>query len=328
MIVRQPGDPVGLFLLPPIASGHAMTPLAWYRGNTHTHTAVSDGNVPPEQVAEWYRSHGYDWLVITDHNAFGPAGGPRVEADGRYLVVPGSEISMSSEDRPVHVCAVNVRAAPEATSMPTIIQSLQAGVDRTRSLGGVPIICHPNWQWAFTEYHMARVQGWALFEIFNASTDCNNWSGGGELGMEERWDRMLSAGLRVFAVAADDAHAYTGELRGHVSPPGMGWVTVRARELTPAAISCALEAGQFYASTEIELEDYEVTPDIIRVAIRQHDGYRYTTRFIGLDGITLAERHGTEAIYRRRGDEPYVRARVWSSNGGHGWCQPVFSERG
>jgi hypothetical protein len=38
----------------------------------------------------------------------------------------------------------------------------------------------------------------------------------------------------------------------------------------------------------------------------------------------LALVHGTEPVYRARGDEGYVRAKVFSSNGGVAWTQPVF----
>ncbi len=40
----------------------------WYRGNMHTHTLWSDGDDYPEMVAAWYRDHGYQFLVYTDHN--------------------------------------------------------------------------------------------------------------------------------------------------------------------------------------------------------------------------------------------------------------------
>ncbi len=40
----------------------------WYRGNIHTHTTESDGDAEPEVVAAWYRDHGYDFLVLSDHN--------------------------------------------------------------------------------------------------------------------------------------------------------------------------------------------------------------------------------------------------------------------
>ncbi len=40
----------------------------WFKGNIHTHTFWSDGDDFPEMVAEWYRTHGYHFLALTDHN--------------------------------------------------------------------------------------------------------------------------------------------------------------------------------------------------------------------------------------------------------------------
>lgn len=40
----------------------------WWKGNLHTHTFWSDGDDFPEMVAEWYRTHGYHFLALTDHN--------------------------------------------------------------------------------------------------------------------------------------------------------------------------------------------------------------------------------------------------------------------
>ena len=40
----------------------------WLRGNTHTHTLWSDGDAPPETAIAWYVDHGYDFLVLSDHN--------------------------------------------------------------------------------------------------------------------------------------------------------------------------------------------------------------------------------------------------------------------
>ncbi|MEI9948375.1 MAG: hypothetical protein WDO74_05185 [Pseudomonadota bacterium] len=38
------------------------------KGNVHTHTTLSDGGSSPEQTIAWYRSHGYQFLALTDHN--------------------------------------------------------------------------------------------------------------------------------------------------------------------------------------------------------------------------------------------------------------------
>lgn len=40
----------------------------WWRGNLHTHTFWSDGDDFPEMVMQWYRSHGYHFLALSDHN--------------------------------------------------------------------------------------------------------------------------------------------------------------------------------------------------------------------------------------------------------------------
>jgi hypothetical protein len=40
----------------------------WYKGNRHTHTYWSDGDDFPEMVADWYKSRGYDFLALSDHN--------------------------------------------------------------------------------------------------------------------------------------------------------------------------------------------------------------------------------------------------------------------
>lgn len=42
--------------------------LRWFKGNTHTHSLWSDGNDFPEMISSWYRSQGYDFLAMSDHN--------------------------------------------------------------------------------------------------------------------------------------------------------------------------------------------------------------------------------------------------------------------
>ena len=43
-------------------------PKRWWKGNLHTHSLWSDGNDFPEMIADWYRSAGYHFLAISDHN--------------------------------------------------------------------------------------------------------------------------------------------------------------------------------------------------------------------------------------------------------------------
>src|SRR5436190_2840484 len=42
--------------------------LRYWKGNLHTHSLWSDGDDYPEMIADWYKSHGYHFLAMTDHN--------------------------------------------------------------------------------------------------------------------------------------------------------------------------------------------------------------------------------------------------------------------
>lgn len=43
-------------------------PYRYWKGNIHTHSLWSDGNDFPEMIAEWYVTHGYNFLAFSDHN--------------------------------------------------------------------------------------------------------------------------------------------------------------------------------------------------------------------------------------------------------------------
>lgn len=40
----------------------------WWKGNLHTHTLWSDGDGFPEMAIDWYKTHGYQFLALSDHN--------------------------------------------------------------------------------------------------------------------------------------------------------------------------------------------------------------------------------------------------------------------
>ncbi|MFT7032046.1 MAG: hypothetical protein ACJA2S_000542, partial [Cyclobacteriaceae bacterium] len=40
----------------------------WYKGNLHTHSYWSDGDEFPEMIMDWYKTKGYDFTVLSDHN--------------------------------------------------------------------------------------------------------------------------------------------------------------------------------------------------------------------------------------------------------------------
>ena len=56
-----------LSIVPAVRADDAAA-LQWFKGNTHVHSRWSDGRDMPDMVADWYKSQGYQFLVVTDHN--------------------------------------------------------------------------------------------------------------------------------------------------------------------------------------------------------------------------------------------------------------------
>jgi hypothetical protein len=163
-----------------------------------------------------------------------------------------------------------------------------------------------------------------LFEVYNGHHLVNNVGGGGVPGMEEVWDRLLSSGKLMYGIADDDAHVFKQPGNPDVAGPGRAWVVVRAARLAPRLIVDALERGDFYASTGVELSDYQVTGKSITIAIEERPSSKYRIQFIGRNGRLLKEATSSPATYAFTGDERYVRAKVLESNGRVAWTQPVM----
>ncbi|GMV03773.1 MAG: hypothetical protein AMXMBFR53_00550 [Gemmatimonadota bacterium] len=297
---------------------------SWLKGNTHAHTTESDGDSPPDVVARWYKDHGYDFLVLSDHNAFTDPAWLAALVDSSFLLIPGEEVTSSFESRPVHVNGLNLPGLVEARSAETLVATIQANVDAIREVEGVPHVNHPNFRWAFGAPELAQVERYRLLEIFNGHPQVHNEGGGGTDGMEAVWDALLSQGRRVYGIAVDDAHHFQGEFAHHRSNPGRGWVAVKATGRDPAAIMAALEAGRFYASSGPTLADVVVTPRRLEVHIAPDGDFRYTTTFIGDGGRVLATSTENPAVYELESGVTYVRARVTDSMGYRAWTQPVF----
>ncbi len=70
------------------------------RGDLHLHTCRSDGHDDPVNVVANYRGHGYDFMVISDHNRYYPS----LEAIRRYgdisdvTIIPGEEVHLPLND--------------------------------------------------------------------------------------------------------------------------------------------------------------------------------------------------------------------------------------
>jgi hypothetical protein len=310
----------------PLPQPPPSTPLRWYKGNTHTHTLNSDGDSTPDDVARWYREHGYRFLVLSDHNVLTGVDGLNAlhGASEQFLLIKGEEVSDRFGDKPLHINGLDVSTVVDAQHGSSVVEVVQRSVDAIRKAGGVPHINHPNFGWAITTDDLKAVRNDMLFEIYNGHHQVNNAGGGGVPGMEEVWDRILSSGKLIYGLADDDAHVFKQPGNPNVPGPGRGWVFVRAERLAARPIVEALDRGDFYASTGVELADYQVTEKAITLTIKTEASSKYRVQFIGRSGTILSEAIASPAVYQFKGDELYVRAKILESNGRVAWTQPVW----
>ncbi len=339
----------------------------WYRGNTHTHTNNSDGDSSPDTVARWYRENGYHFVFITDHGYVTDVAplNSLLGAPERFVVLSGEEITQSRRrhdpqpgqarfDEP-HVNALfttqiippvgfldnswrfcyNAGCAGRADSSMPLGDTLHANITRIQAAGGIGQINHPNYVWSMRPDDLDHVPDRSLLEIWNGQGVVNNLGGDDGKGdvrpsAEGFWDHALSKGRIVWGVGADDSHFFQGPeaTDPHGAAPGQAWIMVRATSLTPDNIKSSIASGNFYASTGVVLADVVADDSGVSVSIRgQEFGPRFITRFIGQDGVVLAEQAGLNPRYSFTGKESYVRAAITDSNGLRAWTQPVFRDR-
>jgi len=270
----------------------------WLRGNLHTHTSASDGPLSPQDTVRRYAGLGYDFLVVSDHDGITPL--EELDPCGMVLI-RGNEITASGVHM-LHI-APQTRIAPDPDR--------QKVLDAIAADGGFAVMCHPNWEAHFNhcpQETLERLQGYAGIEIFNGVTA---WCEGNPLA-SDRWDRLLSAGRRVWGFANDDCHVPEDH--------GVGWSMVQAAERTPEAIVAALRDGHFYASTGVFIDLIAVKERTITV--RAPGATRISV--YGDHGRRPAMTNGPEMAYTVPEEAPftYVRFECFGPSDARAWTQP------
>lgn len=356
----------------------------WYKGNLHTHSYWSDGDDFPEMIMDWYKSQGYHFIGLSDHNilaegekwklipdSYAHRQGfqkyldkygeewveykkerndrvrvklktlaeyrPLFEEEGEFLIIQSEEVTDAYEDKPIHMNVTNVQELIEpehGNSVTEVMQNNINAANRQRQKTGEPMfphINHPNFGWAITVDDMIPLTGERFFEVYNGHPLVHNYGDSTHMGMEKLWDILITSYIQagkpiMYGLATDDAHSY------HVyntdqSNPGRGWVMVRAEELTPEALIAAMELGDFYSTTGVELEELTYGNDSLALKVKKEGGIDYSIQFWGTKkggaegaeisrdamGVLLKEVEGTEAYYKLQEDELYVRAKIIST---------------
>jgi hypothetical protein len=231
------------------------------------------------------------------------------EAPGEFLIIEAQEISDRSTTGPIHINALNVeylvpfQDEPVESTVEVMRRVLRAVAAQEEEIGR-PILTHlnhPNYLWAVTAEDLAAVVEERFFEVYNGHPLINHLGDETRPGDEMIWD--IANTLRIskmnaeplFGVATDDTHQYHG---GDVSP-GRGWVQVAATELTADALIEAMRAGDFYASSGVELEQISYDPEsrVLEFEITADGDARFISELIGTrEGYDQPDRPATQRV--------------------------------
>jgi hypothetical protein len=79
---------VSLITVAGCAERKSSSEMQWFKGNLHTHSYWSDGDEFPEVIMDWYKSNGYQFIALSDHNTL-------AEGD-KWVMIPKDSIYQSA----------------------------------------------------------------------------------------------------------------------------------------------------------------------------------------------------------------------------------------
>lgn len=351
---NKPALLVATYLVVFAFSAYAKDKDNWYKGNTHAHTTLcGHADSSPDAVAKWYHDHGYNFLILSEHNIFIDPATVKLPEKARedFILIPGEEIT---GHRHVHSTAINIPELIDWTfKSESVTAIIQNHLDNTKAAGGEHILNHPTYRYAVTTEDMKPVKGLHLFELHNGHPNTVRHThevDEGYVTTEDMWDDMLTSGLVVYGVSSDDTHTLK-EWDTEASNPGRGWIMVRSGKLTPESITKEIRSGNFYATSgvilsRIDISEEQYSVEVDRRTTLKESGSPYILgrklpeaaggfmiEFIGPEGNTVKHVHGTRGSLSLGPGNAYIRCRVSytrrATNGFEqffAWTQPAFTD--
>lgn len=250
----------------------------WYKGNLHCHTRESDGLLLPDTLLKRYKSKGYDFVSITDHYSMTDK---KKNSTSDFIILNGQEVTFQN-----HLSAIGINH----TIVPPQLNntSVQSMLDSINAQNSLPIINHPLY---FDSVNARGSRKFTLKRIFNLKNinhmEIFNGTGRGNRQDEtfQLWDEVLTAGIKLFGTASDDAH--------HSDEIGTAWIMISAPTLSESNIITALRKGEFYSSTGIYIKEINISNN--NIFISSSNGT--TIKFISKHGKVLKIVENSEAEY-------------------------------
>ncbi len=286
----------------------------WFRGNCHTHTKLSDGQLSAAETVEAYRSRGYHFMVFTDHRLCRESVEYLQRED--FLVINGIELHPPARSRPFinhHIIGIGVEKNPN----PRLIEkgSAETAVRWIKRNGGIAVYCHPYWSGHHIS-HMREGRGAFGVEVYNSTTEAVRGLGDASAHL----DQALSQGFPWKAFAVDDTHRIERDGFG-------GWIMVKAAKLTRANVMRAILKGNFYATNGPEIYSLSLKRNIARIECSPVK--QVVWHCVGPCGIRETAAGGSLTVAEFdlsaiSAQSRYVRIEIMDANGRKAWSNPVW----
>jgi hypothetical protein len=291
-------------------------PGRFWKGNLHTHSTYSDGELTPEQVCAVYRSAGYHFIALTDHFSERyrfPITDTRPYWTDNFITILGAELHAPQTELgdEWHILAVGL---PEGFAPTALSETGAKLADRALAAGAFVAAAHPHW-YNLSENDICSLGPIHALETYNGTAIDDS-------DRQESWyllDNLLARGSRYLACATDDAHFSS---RRHDAL--RAWVWVKSEALTPDAVLAALKAGHYYSSTGPQIHAIQVYRGE-KVVVRCSPAERVFitgrgANFTACQGVNLIEAELSLQDFT----SPYCRVTVRDGRGGRAWSNPIW----
>ena len=293
----------------------------WLKGNLHSHSTCSDGQLTPEQLKEAYKHHGYDFLAVTDHDIYTDT---RSMTDDSFTMIQGFELWGNNypNDKDIHIHflwddSFNEFEGGQVIHLPQRTGEVcQEFCYRMREKGAYVMLNHPHWS-MLSSPEVPDENPYHAVEIINYASEWLENTGDGSVF----WSEMLYRGLKLWGGGSDDNHN-DYPLDSLYCDSFGGFTVVKARDRSPNAIIEALKSGSFYTSTGPAIYDFYIEDDEIHVVTSPCERiyvcgeHRSHQRRLG--------RHVTEFVTKLKGREHMVRCEAMDAAGRSAYSNPIF----
>lgn len=317
-----------------------------YKGNMHCHSTLSDGKLTPEELKEYYKSHGYSVLAITDHEHIN---NNSYLDDENFLTLTSCEVAIKEFPKEstlknfnMKVCHLNFYAKDQknvnnffynsvydhfsAHERRPFFKKPAEDVERTYGADGINKLIksandngffvaynHPRWSLEnYREY--SKYEGLWGVEIFN--TNCNR-GGLYEYDINVH-DDFLRDGKKIFVTSGDDNHNKMHDSFGT-------FVMIEADELEYSKIIDALLKGEFYTSTGPTIDKIYVRDNKFCVECSNAKRISFSTFGRHCGSVTAAENeYVNSAAFDIKEEYRYIRISVVDEFGNRADSQAYF----